>query len=146
MREVGPEVSDLQHPDVEGPDPAMTRAISLLLIVGVVTSAVVIAVGLLLVVVTGQTGYHDVVNLNLVLGREGSVAFPTTIGGVVQGAIQLRPFAVIELGTLLLIATPVFRVAASVLLFLLERDYLYTVITLLVLGLLLFSIFFVGQG
>ncbi len=130
--------------DLEASDSVMTRAISLLLIVGVVTSAVVIAIGLLLVILTGQTGYHTAVSLDLVLAREGSVAFPTTIGGVIQGAIQLRPFAVIELGVLLLIATPVFRVAASVLLFFLEQDYLYTVITLAVLGLLLFSIFFVG--
>ncbi len=130
--------------DREAPDSVMTRAISLLLIVGVVTSAVVIALGLLLVILTGQTGYHTAVSLDLVLAREGSVTFPTTIGGVLQGAVQLRPFAVIELGVLLLIATPVFRVAASVLLFFLEQDYLYTVITLLVLGLLLFSILFVG--
>ncbi len=130
--------------DLEAPDSVMTRAISLLLIVGVVTSAVVIALGLLLVILTGQTGYHTAVSLDLVLAREGSVTFPTTIGGVLQGAVQLRPFAVIELGVLLLIATPVFRVAASVLLFFLEQDYLYTVITLLVLGLLLFSILFVG--
>ena len=122
----------------------MTRAISLLLLVGVGVSALVLAFGLLLVVLTGQTGYHEAVSLGLVLGREGSVAFPRTIGGVLQGAAQLRPFAVIELGTLLLIATPVFRVAASVLLFLLEQDYLYTAITLGVLGLLLFSIFYVG--
>ena len=122
----------------------MTRAISLLLLVGVGVSALVLAFGLLLVILTGQTGYHDAVSLDLVLAREGSVVFPRTIGGVIQGAFQLRPFAVIELGTLLLIATPVFRVAASVLLFLLEQDYLYTVITLVVLGLLLFSIFFVG--
>ncbi len=133
-----------EHHDLEAPDSPMTRAISTLLIVGVVTSAVVIAIGLLLVILTGQTGYHDTVGLSLILAREGTVAFPRTLGGVLQGAIQLRPFAVIELGTLLLIATPVFRVAASVLLFLFEQDYLYTVVTLVVLGLLLFSIFFVG--
>ena len=122
----------------------MTRAISLLLVIGVGVSAAVLALGLALVVVTGQTGYHDAVSIALVLAREGTVAFPRTIGGVIQGALELRPFAVIELGIILLVATPVFRVAASVLLFFLEHDYLYTVITLAVLGLLLFSIFWVG--
>ncbi len=136
-------MKELKSRDLEAPDSVMTRAISLLLIIGVVTSAVVIAFGLLLIIVTGQTGYHDAVSLSLVLGRAGTVAFPTTIGGVIQGVLQLRPFAVIEFGTFLLIATPVFRVAASVLLFLLEGDYLYTVVTLIVLSLLLFSIFFV---
>ena len=135
---------ELKHTDLEAPDSPMTRAISVLLLVGVGASAIVLVFGLLLVLLTGQTGYHDAVSLDLVLAREGAVAFPRTMGGVIQGAFELRPFAVIELGTFLLIATPVFRVAASVLLFFLEQDYLYTVITLAVLSLLLFSIFFVG--
>ncbi len=121
----------------------MADLISLLLLSGVSLAAAVLAVGLALVMVTGQTGYHEVATPALVLSPEGASAFPRTIGGVVQGALALRPFAVIELGALLLVATPVVRVAASVLLFLLERDYLYTVVTLVVLALLLASIFWI---
>jgi uncharacterized protein len=51
---------------------------------------------------------------------------------------------VITLGLLLLIATPVVRVAVSVIAFVVECDRKFVVITLVVLLLLLFSIFYVG--
>lgn len=72
------------------------------------------------------------------------MVFPRTVGGIWQGALELRPFAVLELGLLILIATPVFRVGASAVLFLVERDYLYAALTLVVLALLLASIFWIG--
>ena len=46
--------------------------------------------------------------------------------------------AIIQFGVLVLIATPIFRVAFSAIIFLIERDYLYVVITLIVL-LIIFS-------
>ena len=46
----------------------------------------------------------------------------------------------IQFGLLILIATPVARVAFSVIAYLSERDWLYTAITLLVLGILLYSL------
>jgi uncharacterized membrane protein len=46
----------------------------------------------------------------------------------------------IQLGLLILIATPVARVALSVIAYISARDWLYTVITLLVLGILLYSL------
>ena len=49
--------------------------------------------------------------------------------------------AVIQLGLLLLIATPVARVAFSVFMFARERDRTYVVVTLAVLAILLFSLF-----
>ncbi len=122
----------------------MSGAISLLLLTGVSLSALVLAVGLALLVLTGQTGYNQAVNPALLTPQGDAGAFPETIGAIWQGALALKPFAVIELGALLLIATPVFRVGASVFLFLLERDYLYTVVTLVVLALLLASIFWLG--
>ncbi len=136
-----------KEPQVEAPPAGkinpMADLISLLLLSGVSLAAIVLAVGLALVMLTGQTGYHEAVSVSLVLSPEGASAYPRTVGGIVQGAMALKPFAVIELGALLLIATPVVRVAASVVLFLLERDYLYTVITLVVLALLLVSIFWI---
>jgi len=47
--------------------------------------------------------------------------------------------AVIQIGILLLIATPVARVAFAVIGFAIERDRLYTVVSLAVLAILLFS-------
>lgn len=73
------------------------------------------------------------------------LVFPQTLSEVWAGLRVLRPQAVIMLGLLLLIATPVMRVAVSIIIFLLERDRRYIVITLIVLAILLFSIFFVGN-
>ena len=49
--------------------------------------------------------------------------------------------AIIQLGLLLLIATPVARVLFSAIAFAIERDYMYVVITLIVLAILLYSLF-----
>ena len=50
--------------------------------------------------------------------------------------------ALIQLGLLLLIATPVARVVFSVYAFGRQRDWTYVVVTLIVLAVLLFSLFF----
>jgi uncharacterized membrane protein YfcA/uncharacterized membrane protein len=71
-------------------------------------------------------------------------SFPQTLGQVWTGLLVLRPQAVIVIGLLLLIATPVVRVAASIVAFAIERDWRFVVITLMVLAILLFSIFYVG--
>ena len=59
---------------------------------------------------------------------------------IVHGAMELRPLELIQFGLLLLIATPVARVMFSVLGFALERDWMYVVITLLVLALLIYTL------
>ena len=59
---------------------------------------------------------------------------PDDIAG---GAFHLRSRWIIQLGILCLIATPIMRVALSLVAFALQRDRLYVVITLIVLGLLL---------
>ena len=71
-------------------------------------------------------------------------AFPQTFGQVWTGLLRLDPQAVIALGLLLLVATPVMRVAVSIFAFAVERDWRFVVITTLVLLILLFSIFYVG--
>src|SRR5258706_9190584 len=73
------------------------------------------------------------------------LVFPQTLGEVWAGLLILRPQAVITLGILLLIATPVVRVVVSVVAFALERDRRYVVITLAVLAILMISIFLVGN-
>lgn len=61
------------------------------------------------------------------------------------GLVGLHPQAFITLGLLLLIATPVMRVAVSVVAFAIEHDRLYVVITLVVLAILITS-FILGKG
>jgi uncharacterized membrane protein len=64
------------------------------------------------------------------------------ISGIVHFAMQLHSRGWIQLGLLILIATPVARVAFSVLGFAGERDWLYTNITLAVLAILLYGLIF----
>jgi uncharacterized membrane protein len=59
---------------------------------------------------------------------------------IFHGAVAWQPLAVIQLGILVLIATPVARVLFSMLGFALERDWMYVVITAIVLALLLYSL------
>jgi uncharacterized membrane protein len=63
-----------------------------------------------------------------------------SVGAIVHGALGMSGRAIIQLGLLLLIATPVARVLFSAIAFALERDYMYVVITLIVLGILLYSL------
>jgi len=62
-----------------------------------------------------------------------------SITGVLQATSHFRGQGIIQLGLLLLIATPVARVVFSAAAFALERDFLYVVITLAVLAILLYS-------
>ncbi|MES2425478.1 MAG: DUF1634 domain-containing protein [Bacteroidota bacterium] len=59
--------------------------------------------------------------------------------GMIQGILTLRGRAIIQGGIILLIATPVIRVLFSAIGFVLEKDYLYTGITILVLLILFIS-------
>ena len=70
---------------------------------------------------------------------KGIPFFVQNIGGILNGVIMLKGQAIIQLGIILLIATPVIRVAFSAVGFLMEKDYLYTVITLIVLLIILAS-------
>lgn len=64
----------------------------------------------------------------------------TTLKGIFYGILEMRGKAIIQLGILLLIATPVARILFSIFAFILEKDYLYAVITLIVLIVIGFSI------
>lgn len=59
------------------------------------------------------------------------------VGTVLPGAARGNGSSLIQLGVLLLIATPVARVVVMAVAFLLERDRLYLAISLAVLGILL---------
>jgi len=60
--------------------------------------------------------------------------------GIVSGIPGFHCRRMIQFGLVLLIATPVARVAFSVVAFLLQRDCAYVAITLIVLAVLLFSL------
>jgi uncharacterized membrane protein len=62
------------------------------------------------------------------------------VQGIITGASAFRARSIIQLGVLLLLATPIARVAFSVAGFALERDRLYVMITCIVLAILLYSL------
>jgi uncharacterized membrane protein len=64
----------------------------------------------------------------------------TAIGGIWHGAIHLDPIYLIQLGFLVLIATPVVRVITCAAGFALERDWMYTIVSIVVLAFLLAGI------
>lgn len=102
---------------------------------GVLLSAAITLLGVLLFYLRfGPTG-----------GHEAGAAFPHTLGGVMSGLAHGDALAIIMLGLLVLLATPVVRVAVSIIAFGLERDWRYVAITSVVLLILLLS-FALGRG
>ena len=133
-------------PDVPPSRPAVRRAELLLSNVlrgGVLTSLGVILVGTLVTFIH----HPDYVSSPQELARltQGGAAFPHTIRDLVAALAELRGQAIVVLGLLVLIATPVARVAVSILLFLEEHDRVYVAITAAVLLLLILS-FVVGSA
>ncbi|WP_442590143.1 DUF1634 domain-containing protein [Pedobacter sp. AW31-3R] len=59
---------------------------------------------------------------------------------IFHGLLTLDGKAIIQFGTLLLIFTPVTRIVFSIFSFLIEKDYLYVLIGLFVLGIILISL------
>jgi len=70
----------------------------------------------------------------------GEPADLRTVTGIVADALSLRSRGLIQLGLLLLVATPVTRVAFSFFAFILQRDRTYIIVTFIVLTLLLYSL------
>jgi len=66
--------------------------------------------------------------------------FPVTLSSIASGLASLDPPSIIQLGFLVLLATPVARVALSLLLFAAEKDTRFVYLTGAVLAILLFSI------
>ena len=115
-------------------DQRLQNIVSSLLITGVVFSATVVLIGGVCHLTrygSEPADYHSF------------QAVPDTyrsLGGVIHAAGSFDCHAVIQLGLLLLIATPVARVALSLVAFALERDYTYVAITAVVLAVLIYSL------
>jgi len=63
-----------------------------------------------------------------------------TVPGIFHGLSSWSGRAIIQFGVLLMIATPVLRVAFAAVAFAFEKDWLYTLISGIVLGLLLYAL------
>jgi uncharacterized membrane protein len=118
---------------------SMNIVIGKVLRYGVTLSALVILLGVLgLAAASGSSDSSSFLTYD-----QGTIPHGTwyqvSLSSLASGLIALTPYAWIELGVILLIATPVTRVLISVFLFAAERDRLYVLITAVVLVLLLFS-------
>ena len=71
---------------------------------------------------------------------QGEPAEYRTFSGIVHDALAFNGRGLIQLGLLILIATPIARVVYSVFAFFYERDWKYVAFTLVVLSLLLYSL------
>jgi uncharacterized membrane protein len=107
--------------------------VSRVLVFGVLASAACIAVGFGGALAVGWDGSFG--------GAPTSGLAATDFSGVPAGLVALRPIAFTQAGLLVLLATPVLRIAASFAGFALEGDRLYASITLAVLAILLISLF-----
>ncbi|MBV9608750.1 MAG: DUF1634 domain-containing protein, partial [Acidobacteria bacterium] len=65
-----------------------------------------------------------------------------SVEAIVRDTAALSSRGIIQFGLLLLILTPIARVVFSVVAFALEHDRMYVVITLIVLGVLMYSLLF----
>ncbi len=109
-----------------------------LLRIGVIASAVVVLFGAALYLSTSARTTADASASYHVF--HGQPAQFREVLQVWSGARKLEPLAVIQLGLLLLIATPVARVLFSIVGFAKERDRLYVSVTIVVLALLIYSL------
>lgn len=115
-------------------DEAVERIISTLLRVGVILAAsMVLAGGIRYLIRFGssRTDYRVF---------RGEPSDLRSLTGILHGVLGLHSRDVIQLGLVLLIATPVARVAFSVFAFAMQRDHNYVVITLIVLTILVYSL------
>ncbi|HET8996990.1 MAG TPA: TSUP family transporter [Acetobacteraceae bacterium] len=120
-----------------GPDDSLIRKTELI-ISGVLRGGVLLSVAVIL----GGIAWFYALRF---AGALPHPTFPDTLPAVWQGLKMANPLAIVVLGLLILLATPVLRVAVSIVAFALEEDRTYVIITALVLAILLFSIFGVGD-
>jgi len=118
-------------------DRRLETIIGRLLQIGVLVAATTVLAGGILYLVQSHSGRVDY--------RSFAPGSPhlLLLSGIVRSSIHFESLGLIQFGLLLLIATPVARVALAVIGFALERDRLYTVVSLIVLLILAFSLIYV---
>jgi len=119
----------------------MNVVISDLLKYGVIASTTLVVIGVVLTFAHPPQSFpsslQQIVSMNF---GKPTLDVAKLFAGVAAG----DPSSILQLGLIILLATPVARVAASVILFAAERDRIYVAITLFVLIVLLTSIFIIG--
>jgi uncharacterized membrane protein len=118
-------------------------AISYLLRIGVMASLAVVVIGTIVTFAHHPDYLSSKTELRRLTARDA--AFPESVSDSAKAAVEGQGRGIVILGLLLLIATPVMRVAVSIIGFVYEKDWIFVVITTTVLVLLLFS-FVLGRA
>jgi uncharacterized membrane protein len=112
----------------------MEGVLARLLRTGVIVSAAIVLVGLVAYLVASGSAAPSYRVF------KGEPAELRSIPGILGDAARLRRLGLIQFGLLLLLATPVARVAFSTFSFACQKDRIYVVVTLVVLAVLAYSI------
>src|SRR6266853_6761723 len=123
-----------QKIEKESPEKRMDEIMGRLLRTGVILAAVFVLAG---GVVHVARHPQPVTDYRVFHGEPEELR---TVPGIIHEALALHGRGLIQFGLLILIATPIARVAFSVVAFLYQRDWVYVAGTLMVLGLLVYSL------
>lgn len=115
-------------------DQGIETVVGNLLRAGVMLSAFVVAVGA--IIYLARHG-HEPVEYRIFRGEPADLR---VVSGIFRESFLLRGRAIIQFGLVLLIATPVARVAFSIVGFAKEHDGMYVVFTFAVFAILLYSL------
>ncbi len=116
-------------------DERIERIIGRLLQIGVLTAAVVVLIG-------GSMLLAQYGSIPANFARfKGEDPVLKSVGSIVRAVMTGDSRAIVQVGLVLLIATPVARVALTMVAFALQRDRVYVVVTAIVLALLLYGLF-----
>lgn len=121
-------------------DHAVEQVIGRLLQLGVYAAAAVAIVGAVFVLVqhgSASPAFGDF---------QSAPWYLTSVGGILRGVREMRSESIVQLGIVLLIATPILRVAFTLVAFILQRDRVYIAITTVVLALLVYGLAFGRLG
>jgi uncharacterized membrane protein len=115
----------------------MENLLSWVLRLGVLASLACVVTGTVISFVHHPEYVSSAVELRRL--TQPGAAFPHTLRDVFAGAREWRGQAIVTIGLLMLIATPIMRVTVSIFIFLYQKDRIFTLITAIVLCLLLAS-------
>jgi uncharacterized membrane protein len=132
-----------KHAPTAEQDQRLEIAIAILLRVGVIAAAVLVAIGGVLVLRHPEAPVPSYRVFHAPGESSATVSAGTSIHSIAAVFRHLRDgsgASIIALGLLVLIVTPIARVVFAIVGFARERDILYTVISLIVLTILAFSL------
>ncbi|HET8650458.1 MAG TPA: DUF1634 domain-containing protein [Gemmatimonadales bacterium] len=118
---------DLQEPELD-------QLIGRLLQLGVLIATIVVLLGAVALLI--HTGSHPA-EFHVFRGAPAELR---SLTGIVTAAAHFNSQAIVQLGLVLLILTPTARVAFTLGAYIIQRDRLYIVVTLIVLVILLYGL------